>query len=402
MKCINCKVVMNHKFCAHCGRKVPGSEFECVVTEYFRKGFTYVEILEFLRERHSVKISLRTLKSKLKEFNLRRKSYTRENLSRAIKIMIEELRSSGNAGYRTLWHHLRHEGFSVPRDLVMLTMREFDPEGVISRRANRLKRRQYQSRGPNYIWHADGYDKLKPFGFPIHGCIDGFSRKILWLRVVKSNNNPLTVASIYLDVVKEFGYFPYCVRTDCGSENNILAAAQCFFHRDNDNEMPHMFGSSHHNQRIEAWWSQFRRLKSNAIINMFKDLVNSGLYNCGSEFERAVARYCFGPLIQSELDACKEEWNCHYIRKSEYSAINGRPDYLYFFPGRNYSDKQSPIVLEDVTVINDYVSDSSENEEDDGVFMEYCDNIFQELNLPPCNDFDNAKANFLRILDLQS
>jgi len=28
--------------------------------------------------------------------------------------------------------------------------------------------------GPNYLWHVDGYDKLKPFGMAISGCIDGF------------------------------------------------------------------------------------------------------------------------------------------------------------------------------------------------------------------------------------
>ena len=27
--------------------------------------------------------------------------------------------------------------------------------------------------GPNYLWHMDGNDKLKPYGFSIHGCIDG-------------------------------------------------------------------------------------------------------------------------------------------------------------------------------------------------------------------------------------
>ena len=27
--------------------------------------------------------------------------------------------------------------------------------------------------GPNFIWHMDGYDKLKPYGITIHGCIDG-------------------------------------------------------------------------------------------------------------------------------------------------------------------------------------------------------------------------------------
>jgi len=92
---------------------------------------------------------------------------------------------------------------------------------------------------------------------------------------LKSNNNTCTVASCYLDKVKELGLYPNCVRTDCGSENNILAAAQCYFYRDTNNEFPHMFGSSHHNQRVEAWWSQLRRLKSNFLIGMFRDLVQS-------------------------------------------------------------------------------------------------------------------------------
>ena len=28
--------------------------------------------------------------------------------------------------------------------------------------------------GPNYCWHVDGLDKLKTYGFAIHGCIDGY------------------------------------------------------------------------------------------------------------------------------------------------------------------------------------------------------------------------------------
>lgn len=26
---------------------------------------------------------------------------------------------------------------------------------------------------PDFVLHVDGYDKLNPFAFPIHGCIDG-------------------------------------------------------------------------------------------------------------------------------------------------------------------------------------------------------------------------------------
>ena len=27
--------------------------------------------------------------------------------------------------------------------------------------------------GPNWLWHIDRYDKRKPYGFAIHGAIDG-------------------------------------------------------------------------------------------------------------------------------------------------------------------------------------------------------------------------------------
>ena len=58
-------------------------------------------------------------------------------------------------------HHVR-----VPRDWV-LHMREIDPEGVHRRKAHMLVRRRYYARGPNYVWHVDGYDKLKPYGLCI-------------------------------------------------------------------------------------------------------------------------------------------------------------------------------------------------------------------------------------------
>ena len=125
-----------------------------------------------------------------------------------------------------------------------------------------------------------------------------------------------------------FGHFS---RSDCGSQKNVLAASQFFLHRKSEN---HCFGSSHHNGRIEAWWSQFRRLKSSFIIDMFKDLAQSGYYNCDDKPQRSMAHYCFGPLIQSELECCKEQWNSYYIRKLVSNEVFGRPDYLYFFYGQ--------------------------------------------------------------------
>ena len=51
--------------------------------------------------------------------------------------------------------------------------------------SNYLARRIYFSNGSNDVWNYDGYDKIKQYGFPIHDVVDGFSRKILWLKIVK-------------------------------------------------------------------------------------------------------------------------------------------------------------------------------------------------------------------------
>ena len=48
----------------------------------------------------------------------------------------------------------------------------------------------YISTDPRHTYHTDGYDKSKAFGFTNHVAIDDYSRKILWLFVGSSNNNP--------------------------------------------------------------------------------------------------------------------------------------------------------------------------------------------------------------------
>ena len=84
----------------------------------------------------------------------------------------------------------------VPRHVVAELMREMDPEECEQRKAKSLKRRSYFSFGPNYTWYVDGYDKLEPYGFSLHGCIDGWSRKITWLTVTRSNNHPEIIANL--------------------------------------------------------------------------------------------------------------------------------------------------------------------------------------------------------------
>ena len=105
--------------------------------------------------------------------------------------MIELINGPGSAmGYRAILHTLELEGIRVPRTIVQDLVKEMDPEGTERRKCHRLKTRAYHNSGPNNSWHIDGYDKFKCWGFPVHGAIDGYSRRISWLRITRSNNLP--------------------------------------------------------------------------------------------------------------------------------------------------------------------------------------------------------------------
>ena len=297
------------------------------VCDYFKKGFKYEEILLFLRNYHDLNISMPTLKRRVKAYGLKRRNtdYDIDLVRKEIRRLLDGPGCMG--GYRHVWHTLQRNGIGVPRQVVQKVLKELDPEGTAERRARVLKRRNYCNIGPNYAWHCDGYDKLKPFGFPIHGCIDGWSRKVLWLTVTRSNNSPHNVATYYLDAVQKFGGCPNKLVTDLGTENGTMAAIHCFF-RDDLNS--HKYVPSTRNQRIECWWSYLRKSRTTWWINLFKDLEEQDIFNRASELESECLWFCFAPLLQQDLDEIVDHWNTHLIRKSRHDTISGRPDSLYY------------------------------------------------------------------------
>ena len=147
-----------------------------------------------------------------------------ENIFRGI--IEREIQGPGfMKGYRSMHQTLKQSyGVHATRDGVMQIFKEIDPNGTEKRKWKKLQKPKYFSAGPNATWHMDGFDKLKPYGFPIHGCVDGFSRRILWLPVTRSNNNPVVSASYYLETVSALKLCPTLLQTDCGTENNITAA----------------------------------------------------------------------------------------------------------------------------------------------------------------------------------
>ncbi|XP_016842846.1 uncharacterized protein LOC107981423 [Nasonia vitripennis] len=316
------------------------SREECI-NYYFQRGYTYKEIVGLLRN-HNINITVRHLQRILRNLGLRRKGIIGSDLEEVCSAIISELDSSGSdLGYKTLWRRLKlFYNLVVKRDTILDILRIVDPDGLAERLRHRLRRRKYNVPGPNFIWHIDGYDKLKPFGFAIHGGIDGFSRKILWLEVASSNNNPDIISYYYLKTVQKFDLLPTLVRSDKGTENCIVESLQQALRYDHEDSLSgadsFIKGRSTSNQRIEAYWSQMRREGVNFWINFFKDLRDTNLLNDSDVIEIEFLRYCFGPLLKYDLEVIRKEWNSHKIRRQRcQETVSGKPNCLFYNP-ENY------------------------------------------------------------------
>lgn len=109
------------------------------------------------------------------------------------------------------------------------------------------------------VWHVDGYDKLKPYGFCIHGTNDGYSRRILWQKVSNSNNSSGVIAKYYLDALDNLGVCPRLLRCDRGTENVKLSVLQPFFRYNDTDSLSGMKSFMYvQSVSIESWWGILR------------------------------------------------------------------------------------------------------------------------------------------------
>ena len=377
-----------------------------IIVNYFNLGLTAPEIALFLVSVHGIGISLRQLKRILRRLGCTRRR-RRSNLNEVVEAVEEELRGSGSLlGYRAMRQRLINQHRLVTtREVVRHVLRVFDPEGVEHRSQHRLRRRIYRCKGPNYLWYIDGYDKLKPFGFCIHGAIDGFSRRILWLEVTSLNNDPRIVAQYFLDYARQLGGTARIVRGDRGSENGNLAAIQRFFRRsmndDFQGDKSFMYGKSTANQRIEASWGRLRQGCAEWWITYFKDLRDSGLYCDDDIIHRECLKFCFMDVIQSELHRAALEWNVYRIRPSNnVESPPGKPDVLYFVPASAESqDYMTPVDIDGIEIAEDTCAEQPQAKGCSPYFKELCELIMEDEGLEPATTAEDALQLYLDLLD---
>lgn len=274
-----------------------------LVLSYFRMGMHQSEIVVSLAAIDNIFVSERHLRRILKDMGLRRKGRYSDLLIVA-RFLEQEIERCGQlCGYR--WMHLRciQNGFTVTQEMERHLLKILDPNGVKIRKRRRLRRRKYRNKGPNYLWHMDCYDKLKPYGICISGCIDGFSRHIIWLEAGRNTNNPKIIAGYFVRTVESIGGCPLRVRADMGTKNRHVEQMQVFLRQaptihDISNSLPPFFyGTSQANQRIESWWGILRQHKSQFWMNLFQQLKDDNLFN-GTLIDKALVQYCFLPTIK--------------------------------------------------------------------------------------------------------
>jgi hypothetical protein len=144
-------------------------------------------------------------------------------------------------------------------------MKVVDPEGLAKRRAGLISRRVYDVQNPNQLWHADGNHKLIRWGFVIHGCVDGYSRFIIWM-ACRTNNKAQTVAELFMEGIMKYGV-PSRLRTDRGGENRVMGKMMIWLRGLNRGSF--ICGRSVHNQRIERMWRDTTNSVTRFVVYWF-------------------------------------------------------------------------------------------------------------------------------------
>jgi hypothetical protein len=223
---------------------------------------------------------------------------------------------------------IRSASYNVTRERLRASMTRVDAIGIAMRKQKRIARRVYVSAGPHNCWHIDGHHKLVRFGLVTHGCIDGFSRAVMYLRCC-NNNKSTTTLRLFKDATRRF-MTPKHVRGDKGGENVLIADEMIL--RRGLGVRAFKVGSSKHNTRIERLWRDVHTDRTQYYKDMFMQLEEEGM-DVDNKLHIFLLQYMFLNRINEDLDVFKGAWNSHPIRtehnKSPYSLLT---DHVNLYP----------------------------------------------------------------------
>ncbi|KAJ8082108.1 hypothetical protein PM082_007954 [Marasmius tenuissimus] len=225
------------------------------------------------------------------------------------------------AGSVIIIGHLAAKGWRIPLLRVQQSLQRVDAIGVFVRWSGCIKRRIYKVRGANALWHHDGNEKLRPWGFYIHGCVDGHSRLMIYMHCC-NNKRASVVGMIFREAVEIFGW-PSRMRADFGRENNEVE--RLMVRRWGENHRAYLRGRSTQNVRIERAWRDVRKDTIESFRKVFMYLTEVHLLDMEDPLHRICLYIVYQPRIQASLNRTMASWNHHRMR----TAQNKSPLALY-------------------------------------------------------------------------
>ena len=150
----------------------------------------------------------------------------------------------------------------------------------------------------------------------IHGCVDGYSRTLMFLEA-SNNNRKETVATYFRDAVHLYG-LPSRIRVDSGGENNDMCTMMESLRGPNRGSA--IRGTSVHNQRVERSWLDMWKGVTNLYYSVFNFLESRGTLNVDDNNSMWALHYTFLPRIKRDLKQFVHQWNNHPLRTERHST----------------------------------------------------------------------------------
>ena len=190
-----------------------------------------------------------------------------------------------------------------------------DPANTTLRGGIVVSRRQYSVPWPSSLWHLEGHHSLIRWGFVVHGCIDGFSRRVVFLRC-SNNHLSQTVLQLLLKAIEKDGLWPSRIRMDYGVENILLYDAMVEARGEGRGSF------------IAVPLRQIRELKDSGGTSsgvcviffyfVFYAMENTGLLNVDNATDIFALHLTFLPRINLALDEYMDAFNHHKVRTATH------------------------------------------------------------------------------------
>ena len=259
-------------------------------------------------------VSRWTIYRRMREFDLQQlvkfSPISNKDLDDIVRDYID--RHGSTVGQTYISGYLRSLGLRVQRHRIRECMTRVDPVNTSLRWGIVVCRRKYFVPWPNSLWHLDGHHSLIRWGFVVHGCIDGFSRRIIFLKVA-TNNLAATVLHYFIEAIEsDGGLWPSRVRVDRGVENVLVCDAMNEARGENRGSF--IAGPSTRNQRIERLWRDVFRGVLHLYYYIFYGMEDSGLLNLNNPIHMFALQLVFLPRISYNLHEYWKAFNNHSIR----------------------------------------------------------------------------------------